>query len=545
MAVQLSSSYLHRSFQLLAQLDPKTMTDDQAFERASNIVYEWAKQKFCGIFRQMPYNKAEFEYRRDGNEIGIIYEPESGRFIFRGAHPDVNVPGRMWITDIQISKHNSKYQFAVRLSVTSLQNCTADVPYSCPSFIQRIVNNIGLSDVVQIADTPHFVSTLDDVKAFTSFLENPNRKMPVMLLSPCYSGDNAVCNGYMADGIQIAKRLRGVAHVFCTTVEANDYLRECIGDQWAPYNGAIRTYYPNLSFSELDLFQHPLLTPQNIQSRRIKDEGESDAWIHDIENCIRRYAVSRRIPWQDSEISFYLFAHQEKLIEQRKVNAQSEEELVELYEEQIKQMQQQYDESMAIADTYAKDCEIVTEENDALRQLNNRLKAQIEVLRSTFEAVTGEQAEQVIPIGNSYAEMAEWVEKYYSDRLQLHSRAVRSLKKACYEDVELVYKSLKLLATSYHDYRMGFITYAEFKVACKNVDPGLDEAGAITDVAAGMEKETYYVQYCGKRKKLDRHLTKGDDKDRRYCLRIYFFWDNENQLVVVGDLPHHLDTSAT
>lgn len=37
----------------------------------------------------------------------------------------------------------------------------------------------------------------------------------------------------------------------------------------------------------------------------------------------------------------------------------------------------------------------------------------------------------------------------------------------------------------------------------------------------------------------------GVSKDRRYCLRIYFFWDDQDQIVVIGDLPHHLDTSDT
>ena len=127
----------------------------------------------------------------------------------------------------------------------------------------------------------------------------------------------------------------------------------------------------------------------------------------------------------------------------------------------------------------------------------------------------------------------------------LHSRALRSLKNACYEDTKLVYQCLKLLATSYYDYRMGFIDYEQFTHACRNVAPGLEERGAITDVAAGMQGETYYVQYRGKKKKIDRHLAKGNSKDRRYCLRIYFFWDEQDQVVVIADLPHHLDTSAT
>lgn len=34
-------------------------------------------------------------------------------------------------------------------------------------------------------------------------------------------------------------------------------------------------------------------------------------------------------------------------------------------------------------------------------------------------------------------------------------------------------------------------------------------------------------------------------KDNRYCLRIYFFWDDSRQKVVVGHLPSHLETRAS
>ena len=81
--------------------------------------------------------------------------------------------------------------------------------------------------------------------------------------------------------------------------------------------------------------------------------------------------------------------------------------------------------------------------------------------------------------------------------------------------------------------------------ACHQVDPGLDERGAITDIGAGRQGETYYVQYQGRRRKLERHLAKGTSMDPRYCLRIYYFWDEQNQMVVIGDLPRHLDTSFT
>ena len=36
-----------------------------------------------------------------------------------------------------------------------------------------------------------------------------------------------------------------------------------------------------------------------------------------------------------------------------------------------------------------------------------------------------------------------------------------------------------------------------------------------------------------------------DSRDRRYGFRLYFFWDEEGQVAVVGWLPSHLDNRAS
>lgn len=545
MAVQLSASYLRRSYQLLAKLSPEGMTGEEAFDRASNLVYEWAKRKFSKIFRQMPYKKETMDDKRDGNEIGVLYEPERGRFIFRGVHPDRSVPGRMWITDVQSHKADQDYLFAARLSVASLQSCTEEVPFSRPEFIRLIVENVGLSDVISITGQKRLLSTREEVDSFAAFLEEPDRRMPAVLLTPCSRPEDGPFEGYMMDVEKMSRDLMAVAHVFQITREANEYLTERLGKPWSAFNGAVRTYYPGLSCGESDYYQHPLLTQQSIRLRDSAENGEPNPCMYEIEEYIQNHVVAQRVSWDNLGIPFYLAAHQAHLREQRAASTQSRQELIDSYEEQLDQLQKQCDETLSLADSYAKDCEACCEENEQQRQLIGQLKAQILTLRFQLRETTGEDEDQNVPEDGTYSEIADWVSRYYPDRLVLHPRAVRSLKDACYEDTGLVYKSLKLLATYYYDYRTGLRTYEEVIQACQRIDAGLEERGAATDVAAGMQGETYYVQYCGRKEKLKRHLAKGNSKDRRYCMRIYYFWDDKDQVIVIGDMPHHLANSLT
>ncbi|NLI96080.1 MAG: hypothetical protein GX436_05080 [Synergistaceae bacterium] len=86
----------------------------------------------------------------------------------------------------------------------------------------------------------------------------------------------------------------------------------------------------------------------------------------------------------------------------------------------------------------------------------------------------------------------------------------------------------------------------KFEACCGEL--GLRFGRSMTDVAVGEFEKEYYVPYpvgSGLKRMLDFHLRKGSTKDDRLCMGIYFFWDEQARLVVVGSLPAHLRTSAT
>jgi hypothetical protein len=71
---------------------------------------------------------------------------------------------------------------------------------------------------------------------------------------------------------------------------------------------------------------------------------------------------------------------------------------------------------------------------------------------------------------------------------------------------------------------------------------------SISQERAGEQGEEYFVRYptsSSPRRFLEWHLRKGSNKDARYCLGIYFFWDDDTAQVIVGWLPSHLDNRMT
>jgi len=67
----------------------------------------------------------------------------------------------------------------------------------------------------------------------------------------------------------------------------------------------------------------------------------------------------------------------------------------------------------------------------------------------------------------------------------------------------------------------------------------LEESG--TGDGVKYATDTYSVVYGGIKYTLDRHLKGSNSRDRKFGFRLYFFWHDENELVVVGWLPSHLD----
>ena len=142
--------------------------------------------------------------------------------------------------------------------------------------------------------------------------------------------------------------------------------------------------------------------------------------------------------------------------------------------------------------------------------------------------------------------MAAWVKKYLTGRLILHPRAERSISKAEYEDIPMIYQALLILANEYRDSRLGKAPDAPFREALKKYR--MDFSGSIAEANAKAAGDEYFVNYpIGTQNKelLKFHIERGNSREKRFCMRIYYFWDADTSQIVVGYLPDHLSNRAS
>ena len=157
----------------------------------------------------------------------------------------------------------------------------------------------------------------------------------------------------------------------------------------------------------------------------------------------------------------------------------------------------------------------------------------------------------VLPFPSDLTGLEQWIAKKHGGKLILHARATDAMKKSIYRDTPLIYSAVDLLAEEYRNMRMApaeLAPEAHGRCTDKLQELGLELSYSISSSRAGEQGDEYFVTYPPggvKKRMLEFHLKKGSDRDERYSLRIYFFWDGDSKRVVIGWLPGHLDTRGT
>lgn len=384
-----------------------------------------------------------------------------------------------------------------------------------------------------------------------NLINNQDRQLPVIVISQNSSLDStsakyfSVNNGYFLDGERLITDLKFISHIYYLPTTLQPLWLSLIGNNWGLYNGAVRTYYPHFDKEDNCYYNHPMLIPQKILSMNyVNNTGKEyfggHAFRHILTHTIKNYNIHNKFSWIDYGFKFFYNANRDKKLLDYK-NNRNTQEWCSLLENDNDELNQQLQEMTALLE--AQDTEI-NFQNDTIRKfesINILNQARIHQLEQAL--LEYEHQPKPMEYPNNYSEIPDWIETNFSGRIELLPRAVRSLKEATYKDINLVCRLIECLGTTYYNMRMNFEEKASYDNTLKLL--GVEDSPAISDSSAGRQGDEYYPLYNGKKHKLDRHLKKGDSRDPRECLRIYYFWDDNASILVIGSLPGHLKIQSS
>ncbi len=262
-------------------------------------------------------------------------------------------------------------------------------------------------------------------------------------------------------------------------------------------------------------------------------------------------------------------------------NELSVEELSNAYEKEISKLKIQIDDLRTDNDALQRKNDGLESDNRTLdknltklfsnaykcEQENEKLKGRIgeledevrrlEALRMSDDmmrkAEISEEKERYLPILNLPAvskdkkdELIAWIEKYYSDVIELHPDAVKSLKD---DNRNIDWHKLCMMI----HYLYGYTRYrneggvAINPNAARLYDP--EESGYKAEPTGSgqgsteIHKDKYTIKVNGKDVLMDMHIKSGKGRDDN-MIRIYFYYDPETRKSVIGHFPNHLPTRA-
>jgi hypothetical protein len=543
---------------------PSAEGSENARQIARRTVLEWASEKWQGLVPAAAFAGGDFEHERPGLKLAAVGLPESGVWGFFVEHLDLDAAhARTWVTEAVVAELDQGDLFAVRNQCSSTS--TEDVPSTTPRFVRQWTEKLDLRDAGRVvrgsATTVRDSGSL--LELFRSLFDS-SRQLPIVIASQLAQDKG----NYSVDCERLSQRTAGLAHVFCLPSEQSFALTEMLGKELAVFNGAVRTYWPGLGAPE-DTQAHINVLAPRIKAWQTDGDDGPKKFVEFLITQLHRFSVSTpekleqhpgfaelRRRKADSALAARVaeIENRRRKIDEHKSKSHVEElELLrlgmEVLDGELEKVRRDLGSESARANYAEQVLEIADED---FRASQNELESMRAQNAHLFEALKGKKGKGAIVLPNSYDALPAWLDEHFADRILLLGRAKRALKGAAFGDVELVFKSIRMLGEEYWELRTAVPeAYEKAKTAFESRmrELRVTEAASITASRFGEAEEQYTVDYTigqSAKQKLDRHLKGGSNsREDRFCMRIYYFWDDARQKVVIGHLPSHLDTRTT
>lgn len=514
------------------------------FERAVDEVLAWLGRKVGASLPAAARARRAFDMREAGAQRATAVVLNDPKFwACRFDDPDTSVASRTWVTEVAIGQAEAgELLIGCRLLCCSRGDDVRRYHRSVPALVKGVVARVGGAqlDGLDVTTAARRVESRGEVEWLVDLLGQDRRRSDVVVVSlPEGSGDPRKA---MIDADRLQSRLQGIAHVFVLPGPASFDLSDAVGKNLSVFRQAVRIYRPGLRPWSDEQSRHPLFLAEG-----------PNGWVHRankledviIEGTLER--TVRGIAGDDDVPGFAWVSDLAHNAERARLLAEgaSDAQLLGLFERENEDLKRQLEEqrreyeALLITAEQERDAAEATADGARATAFDRLLR--IRTLEERLSASS--ESEDVTPIPGSLEGLEEWCREHLAGEVEVLRRATQAARKSDFADVELIYKALLLLRDAYVPMRRSPSPdrHARWQEGLKQ----LQLEDALTGDGPKYAPDDYSVLYGGQRRALVRHLKGRDSRDRKYGFRMYFFYDEEEGVAVVGHLPEHLDNRST
>lgn len=568
-------------YQLVADVPLHKSSVETVCDQCLETLVPWLETQVRAPIPRVKLWQEHFEIERFRRRFACCSMPERGIWASRLIYPEFKfsdgVPDLRydWLVDMSLYRTQNNLSFGIRVACFFEREDTLSVRMSLPEPVARMVKCHGLRDGRLIDAQPWYLDQKNDLRQLREFLTSQKRMLSLVVMTTLDAQRDGVA-AYPVDERQMAQDTFGYAHVACLPRKLEREWAKMVGTQWATPINAVRLYGPGIDLENSKSSQHRWFTASNptlgmttneqyqilatLLEREMTKPMHWEQWCLYSQTKSRQATLLRRrgeaefneriaqtLQDKESEYTDQIKELESKAIElhTRYQNERDEHNrlrdedrrLIAAQDEEIRRLRAEKDEVSLQRDILEETA--VLHENYLLGR-NEMLQHALDASKSNDPSPDVPEADR-IPCPNDYDAMSDWVATYLKGRLILHDRVKPSHKNTPYHKPWVVYRALMLLAGPYRNMRMG-VEGEKKKWESGIRSLSLTKTPSISPEQAGKYWDNYYVPYpdANHHRFLKDHLKQGNDSEPRYCLRIYYFWDAERKLVVVGGLTEHL-----
>lgn len=519
------------------------LTDTAAFEKTIEACVEWMAPKAGGnlpveALRGEPFDLVG-QYQANPCRAVRLDVPDGAVWAawlseFSDGQADGSPP-RNWITELFVERRAGEMvRFGTQLSFLGRPD-DRDFILTRPRLVLDILQGLSAeADGQPMQEVPAQIGEAD-VDEFEALVYAQGRRRPIIALSQNADGN------YLVNPLQVARRLSGAAHVAELDVNASWALTKSVGKQMSVFGGAVRVYMPGLTADDEDRFRHPLFLPplgmragqfvDMLASRllplTLRDVSHERPFLRFSE--VRAAAATmptRRGGGQAERISDLELANSalNQRVEALEVDLQSADALND-------------DEVKLRLDVEAREEELKNEIEILKRRLTAALSAQPELVPQ--EEAPARELE-------TYEDLPDWAEEVLAGSVVIMQPALRDCRKNGSDNMLRRLESvLLILRDEYVPARRSKSREDRAAAEASLQRHGFEDTPCFANRDDASKWNQYSVVYKGDRTVLYDHFKNGNGTDNSSQARIYYHWDEEDGVLVIGKMPSHLPNSHT
>lgn len=497
---------------------------EQSAEKARKEVLKWAQKRVGDRLPEAAWKYNEFEKQMGGRDCKAVRIVDETRDLWaiRANDPDKNIAQRVWTTEVVIGfakAPRALLGFGLRLLVSSPEADLQNVERAVPGLVRQLADECGLyQEARRLSPKPWIVESRDDATGLIDVLLDPSRKEPVFVLT--VPGDATDLRAPLVDPGPLALTLLGLARIVVLPARFTWVLTERLGKRLSVFDGAVRAYLPEFT-EDAEPYDHHLF---------LRDKLSGPASVQQVSVALRQTAAAeslRRLRLGHDVLSFSTVQAHSVTIASARLEHVEKNMITEIghLRESLKKAENDQ-EWFAVQHDHAEKRAKNLEQK--LSQANFRIQYLIEQL-----ATHDDKPDSNLSLPDTWEDFPEWCENHLSGRVLLSSKARRGVKAPLFEDVGMAARCLLWLA---NDYRQGRLE--------GNSDLRNSMEGGLKNEPCGADG--FKFDWQGRQVDVAWHIKNGGNtRSPARCLRIYYFWDEGSQRVVIASMPAHTRSGAT